>query len=57
MGIVGMVNLSHGGVEEFQTRGFQKHDARITQSLRKYIDEGDIVLSGRAFGSYAPKTA
>ncbi|YCM44216.1 IS4 family transposase [Verrucomicrobiaceae bacterium 227] len=52
MGIVGMVNLSHGGVEGFQTSGFQKHDARIAPSLLKYIDEGDIVLGDRAFCSY-----
>ena len=33
MGIVGMVNLSHGGVEGFKTCGFQKHDARIAPNL------------------------
>lgn len=27
MGIVGVVNLSHGGVEGFETCGFRKHDA------------------------------
>ena len=52
MGIVGMVNLSHGKVEGFQTCGFQKHDARIAPNLLKYIDEGDLVLGDRAFCSY-----
>lgn len=52
MGIVGMVNLSHGGVEGFQTCGFRKHDARVAPSLLKHIYEGDIVLGDRAFCSY-----
>jgi len=52
MGIVGMVNLSHGGVEGFETCGFQKHDARMAPRLLKYIDKGDIILGDRAFCSY-----
>ena len=52
MGIVGMVNLSHGGVEGFETCGFQKHDARIAPRLLKYIDKGDVILGDRAFCSY-----
>ena len=52
MGIVGMVNLSHGGVEGFQTCGFRKHDARVAPSLLKYIDPGDLILGDRAFCSY-----
>ncbi len=42
MGIVGVVNLSHGGVEGFETCGFRKHDARVAPRLLKHIDEGDI---------------
>ncbi len=52
MGIVGMVNLSHGGVEGFQTCGFRKHDARVAPSLLKHIEEGYIILGDRAFCSY-----
>jgi len=52
MGIVGMVNLSHGGVVGFETCGSQKHDARVAPSLLKHIDEGDIILGDRAFCSY-----
>ena len=52
MGIVGMVNLSHGGVEGFETCGFQKHDARIAPRLLKHINEGDLILGDRAFCSY-----
>lgn len=40
MGIVGMVNLSHGGVEGFETCDFRKHDGRMAPRLLKYIKLG-----------------
>lgn len=52
MGIVGMVNLSHGGVEGFETCGFRKHDARVAPRLLKHCSPGEIVLGDRAFCSF-----
>lgn len=52
MGIVGVTNLSHGGWEGFETCGWQTHDVRIAPRLLKYIEEGDLLLADRAFGSY-----
>ena len=52
MGIVGVVNLSHSGVEGFETCGFRKHNARVAPRLLKHIDEGDITLGDRAFCAY-----
>ena len=52
MGLVGIVNLSHGGVTGFETCQGAKHDARIAPRLLKHIDEGDLVLGDRAFCSY-----
>lgn len=52
MGMVGVVNLSHGGVEGFETCGSAKHDARMAPRLLKHINEGDINLGDRAFCSY-----
>lgn len=52
MGIVGLLNLSHGGWEGFTSGDWRRHDARAAQSLLKYIEEGDLVLADRAFCSY-----
>ena len=49
MGLVVMVNLSHGGVVGFETCGYAKYDARMAPRLLKYIDEGDLVMRDRAF--------
>lgn len=52
MGIVGVVNLSHGGWEGFETCGWQKHDARMAPRLLGHIEAGDLLLADRAFCSY-----
>ena len=52
MGLVGIVNLSHGGVTGFEACRGAKHDARIAPRLLKYIDEGELVLGDRAFCTY-----
>ena len=52
MGVVGMVNLSHGGIVGVATCGHQKHDARIAPQLLHTIEEGNVVLADRAFCSY-----
>lgn len=52
MGIVGLLNLSHGGWEGFTTGDSRRHDARAAQSLLKFIEAGDLVMGDRAFCSY-----
>jgi hypothetical protein len=52
MGIVGVVNLSHGGWEGFETCGWKKHDARMAPKLLGHIEAGDLLLADRAFCSY-----
>lgn len=52
MGMVGIVNLSHGGVEGFETCEQSSHDARTAPQLLKHLDEGDLLLGDRAFCSY-----
>ncbi len=52
MGIVGLLNLSHGGWEGFTTGDWKLHDARAAQRLLEYIGDGDLVLADRAFSSY-----
>lgn len=52
MGLVGVVNLSHGGVVGFETCKLTEHDARIAPRLLKHIEPGEIMLGDRAFCSY-----
>jgi len=52
MGIVGVVNLSRGGWEGFETCGWRTHDARVAPRLLKHIEAGDLLLADRAFCSY-----
>ena len=52
MGIVGVVNLSHGGWEGFETCGWKKHDARMAPRLLKHIDQADLLMADRAFCTY-----
>jgi hypothetical protein len=52
MGIVGVLNLSHGGWEGFETCDQRTHDANIAPRLLKHIHAEDILLADRAFCSY-----
>jgi len=52
MGIVGVVNLSHGGWEGFETFAGRKHDSRVAPRLLKHVHEGDLMLADRAFCTY-----
>jgi hypothetical protein len=52
MGIVGMLNLSHGGWVGFETCDQRDHDSAIAPRLLKHVDAGDVVLADRAFCSY-----
>lgn len=52
MGMVGVLNLSHGGWEGFESCPQDQHDARVAPRLLDRIDAGDVVLADRAFCSY-----
>lgn len=52
MGIVGVVNLSHGGWEGFETFAGRKHDSRVAPKLLKHVEKDDIMLGDRAFCTY-----
>jgi hypothetical protein len=52
MGIVGMLNLSHGGWEGFTRGTWKLHDARAAQRLLRYVEKGDLILADRAFCSF-----
>lgn len=52
MGIVGVLNLCHGGWEGFETCPHTAHDSAIAPRLLKHLDAGDILLGDRAFCTY-----
>lgn len=52
MGIVGVLNLSHGGWEGFETCDQREHDSAIAPRLLKHLRAGDVLLADRAFCSY-----
>jgi Transposase DDE domain len=52
MGMVGVLNLSHGGWEGFTTGSWKEHDVRAAQRLLRYVEKGDLILADRAFCSY-----
>lgn len=52
MGMVGLVDLSHGGVIAFETCTYKKHDLFATAKMVPLIQKGDVVLADRAFCSY-----
>lgn len=52
MGMVGMLNMSHGGWEGFTTGIWKEHDARAAQRLLRYVQKDDLILADRAFCSY-----
>lgn len=52
MGMVGVLNLSHGGWEGFETCHCMHHDLQVAGKLLCHIDPDDLVLADRAFCSY-----
>ncbi|MDB4422921.1 IS4 family transposase, partial [bacterium] len=52
MGMVGITNLSHGGIEGFETCPARKHDSVIAPRLLKHVHPDDLLLGDRAFCSY-----
>ena len=52
MGIVGLLNLGHGGWEHIETCPQSRHETIAAASLAKHLGENDLLLGDRAFGSY-----
>ena len=52
MGLMGLVNVSHGGVITTRPCLARHHDARIAPQLLENLEEGDLLLGDRAFCSY-----
>jgi hypothetical protein len=52
MGVVGIINLSHGGWNAFATAPNDTHELTVTGQLMGHFESGDLVLADRAFCSY-----
>lgn len=52
MGIVGVLNLSHGGWEGFETCDQREHDSTVAPRLLKHVQAGEVLVGDRAFCSY-----
>lgn len=52
MGIVGLLNLGHGGWEHIETCPHTQHDTKAAATLATHLSEGDLLLADRAFCSY-----
>ena len=52
MGLVGLVNLSHGGLVATHPCRARQHDASIAPQLLEHLEEGDLLMGDRAFCSY-----
>lgn len=52
MGIVGLLNLGHGGWEHIETCPHTQHDSKAAASLTTHLGPGDLLLADRAFCSY-----
>lgn len=52
MGIVGVLNLCHGGWEGFEACPHTDHDTTAAPRLLKHVDADDILLGDRAFCTY-----
>lgn len=48
MGVVGVLNISHGGWEGFTAGHYNLHDARAAQNLLGHVEQGDLILADRA---------
>jgi len=52
MSVSGLLNLSHGGWEAFQTGPLTTHDLVSGAKLLAHIGQGDLLLADRAYCSY-----
>lgn len=52
MGIMGVLNHSHGGWEDFAHGTYTAHDATVSHQLLHCLNPGDILCGDRAFCTY-----
>ncbi len=52
LGMVGLLNLSHGGWEEIKTSPITTHEINPAVELAKTLEPDDLLMGDRAFGSY-----
>lgn len=52
MGIVGLLNLSHGGWERVETCPYSDHDTKAAAKMVDHLGPGDLLVADRAFCSY-----
>ena len=52
MGVMGVLNHSHGGWEDFATSTESAHDAPVAHKLLHNFGEGDLACADRAFCTY-----
>jgi hypothetical protein len=52
MGIMGVLNHSHGGWEDFAHSTYTAHDATVSHQLLHCLNPGDILCGDRAFCTY-----
>ena len=52
MGIMGVLNHSHGGWERFATSTGTAHDAKVAHEVLDCFGEGDLACADRAFCTY-----
>jgi len=52
MGVVALLNHSHGGWEGFETCNAKMRDTRVAPRMLKHLESEDILLADRAYCSY-----
>ncbi len=52
-GMVGLLNLSHGGWEQIKTCPMSTHEINPAVELTQTLEANDLLMGDRAFGSYA----
>lgn len=52
MGAIGLVNLSHGGIESLITTAWSTGEVKVATQLLKHLSEKDLLMADRAYCSY-----
>ena len=52
MGIVGLLDLGHGGLEHVVTCPWKQHDTKAASAIVPFLCKGDLLLADRAFSSF-----
>lgn len=53
MNVAGLINLSHGGWEAFNTAPSNEHDHAMAHAMLDHLGAGDLLMGDRAYCSYA----